>query len=543
MKVFISYKTEDVNIVRNLAERLICCGVDVWINEYSILLEQYDNFPTHLFEGIESATHALFFTNDKWAKSEHCQIEMIGLCERAELDRRNMLEIQIPKEEMPRKCFPEFKDIKAIVFNNDIDMLVGEICDQFRIEKKLLCAGDTFTKKKQSLYARSGLSIDTGGLSLKIEKSKALSRISLRFLQSVIFEGRIIGWDVQLRLEIYPFDSVLDNLSISQEEELDDRKVYKKYRQYAKKWKDEQFEQAKLQKKQLRINGPELQLEIKGLHLFFLENETTTQIRKNRSHFGLTYTSGQYGDDEVMWERRYVISLRGEDRFVKEKGEVTLLFSVKLKGGEQEQKEIFSRLCPYFEGIASTIRYHTPDFRLTSLNNIPIFANKLLSIIAAVFLTAYFLRHKLSPAAFFSTLTLLGFLFVDILVFVNSRLYQRCTWLLQPLIDDVIPLKPYERLSNNFVFWITGNPIALLGNAFFGLIGIFASKKTLLKVPTAILLVAMIFLVLLVAGNPQLLQQGNTSITIGLASLIFGGLLSALGISSFVDRHIHINQI
>ena len=41
MFVFLSYKSEDSNLVRQVAEQLIGCGIDVWFNEYRILLGEY----------------------------------------------------------------------------------------------------------------------------------------------------------------------------------------------------------------------------------------------------------------------------------------------------------------------------------------------------------------------------------------------------------------------------------------------------------------------------------------------------------------------
>lgn len=41
---FITYKSEDADLVRNVADQLIASGIRVWFAEYQVLLQNYDQF-------------------------------------------------------------------------------------------------------------------------------------------------------------------------------------------------------------------------------------------------------------------------------------------------------------------------------------------------------------------------------------------------------------------------------------------------------------------------------------------------------------------
>lgn len=77
--VFISYKNEDANLARQLADGLQAAGVRVWFAEYVALSVNYDDFDSaleqRLREGIEASTHAVMITNRQWSASDFCQKE------------------------------------------------------------------------------------------------------------------------------------------------------------------------------------------------------------------------------------------------------------------------------------------------------------------------------------------------------------------------------------------------------------------------------------------------------------------------------------
>ncbi|MGM0668314.1 MAG: toll/interleukin-1 receptor domain-containing protein, partial [Gemmatimonadota bacterium] len=82
MLVFVSYKSEDANLVRGVAERMTANGVSLWFAEYEVLPETYERFQEAIDEGIQNASHGLIFTNARWADSEYCRYEMAHLLER-----------------------------------------------------------------------------------------------------------------------------------------------------------------------------------------------------------------------------------------------------------------------------------------------------------------------------------------------------------------------------------------------------------------------------------------------------------------------------
>lgn len=64
---FISYHSEDANVVRRIAERLILGGYRVWFAEYRVLLANYEDFEDEIVQGIKHSSFALLFTTPKYA--------------------------------------------------------------------------------------------------------------------------------------------------------------------------------------------------------------------------------------------------------------------------------------------------------------------------------------------------------------------------------------------------------------------------------------------------------------------------------------------
>jgi hypothetical protein len=74
-KIFISYKTSDSHVARVVADWLIYNHIDVWFAEYSILLDgrKTQDVAQSLKIGIASCSHAILFTNERYADSEWCR--------------------------------------------------------------------------------------------------------------------------------------------------------------------------------------------------------------------------------------------------------------------------------------------------------------------------------------------------------------------------------------------------------------------------------------------------------------------------------------
>jgi hypothetical protein len=101
---FVSYKSEDVTVVRAVADGLIAAGARVWFAEYEILLSGRERFQERIDEGIRHSAYGLVFTNDRFVGSPYCRRELDELLEFAGPER--IMEITLPREEGPHREYP-----------------------------------------------------------------------------------------------------------------------------------------------------------------------------------------------------------------------------------------------------------------------------------------------------------------------------------------------------------------------------------------------------------------------------------------------------
>ena len=104
---FVSYKSEDVTVVRAVADGLIAAGARVWFAEYEILLSGRERFQERIDEGIRRSAHGLVFTNDRFVGSPYCRRELDQLLEFAGPER--IMEITLPREEGPHREYPSLE--------------------------------------------------------------------------------------------------------------------------------------------------------------------------------------------------------------------------------------------------------------------------------------------------------------------------------------------------------------------------------------------------------------------------------------------------
>jgi tetratricopeptide (TPR) repeat protein len=97
---FISYKSKNVVVARQIADRLIASGRKVWFAEYEVLLNDRDRFQEAIDRGIPDCKYGLALTNDDYAKSECCEAEIAQLLKVSGPEK--VLEIMIPKEPLLR---------------------------------------------------------------------------------------------------------------------------------------------------------------------------------------------------------------------------------------------------------------------------------------------------------------------------------------------------------------------------------------------------------------------------------------------------------
>jgi TIR domain len=74
--LFLSYKSEDANVVRAVADWLSAAGVSVWFDEYTILLRGREGFDAAIRRGATHSAGAVAFTHALYAGSEYCTLEL-----------------------------------------------------------------------------------------------------------------------------------------------------------------------------------------------------------------------------------------------------------------------------------------------------------------------------------------------------------------------------------------------------------------------------------------------------------------------------------
>lgn len=104
--VFLSYKSEDIGVVRQVADLLIASGLTVWFAEYLIGLDDREYFEEDIKHGIWSSRYGICFTNNRYAGSDYCRGELLQLIEPHGCGPERMMEVMIPSEPMPREQCP-----------------------------------------------------------------------------------------------------------------------------------------------------------------------------------------------------------------------------------------------------------------------------------------------------------------------------------------------------------------------------------------------------------------------------------------------------
>ncbi len=91
---FVSYKSGDSNVARQVAEYLIATGRSVWFAEFNVLIDNYDRFQEAIDHAATNSLCAILFTSDDWLESEYCRREAELLCSNLAPD--SIFEILLP---------------------------------------------------------------------------------------------------------------------------------------------------------------------------------------------------------------------------------------------------------------------------------------------------------------------------------------------------------------------------------------------------------------------------------------------------------------
>jgi len=120
---FISYKSQNVQIARKIADQMIADGMRVWFAEYQILLEKREDFLFAIERGLSQSEYGIAITNNNYIQSECCKYELENLLRNC--GSKKIIEVMMPKENEPHCVFPELNDSYMIESADINEILAG----------------------------------------------------------------------------------------------------------------------------------------------------------------------------------------------------------------------------------------------------------------------------------------------------------------------------------------------------------------------------------------------------------------------------------
>lgn len=511
MRVFVSYKSEDCNVVREVVEILISAGVPVWFAEYEVLPSQYDVFDRDLEANLQKAvrgcTHALVFTNNRWSESDYCRAEMRAVS--AAISARDIIEVRIPHEELPHREYQMLEHGPTLDYAQDPTATATSVLRLLGIEGAPPARAAVLSAKPSLRLWRFGLTLDPGTFESSIKESRRASHG--HGAPSVLLQTALNGQAVKMVIILEVFDSVLRSLQMSQEGAAADREVYKGYRQYAQKWE------------------VEASVEIRGLHLYFWNA---------RSQLALTYVtpSKDSAHPQGSWERRYVLSPRGTTPA--ERGEIHFIFyAPDIKGTPEEQFRKFTALCRVFDQLMRTVRYQPVTAREDITNSAPMILVRLLYLTVCGW-GAYALASRPEAADWLILLAMVvGAVCAELAVALYSSVYRQILWTIETApIEDSFE-DAYSRITTNAPSEIMGYPVVLVMPYFTDLVltlGAPRGRGTLLFPGPGLVWLVPTWLLLISYGYSNL--GLSWSVAFGFLAALIVGLVVVL---RFVCYRIH----
>ena len=101
---FFSYKSENANEVRHIAERLMAAGYRVWFAEYEVVLRNYEEFQREIRKGTQNCSFAILFTTKSYSQSKHCCDEVTWLKQRLEKEPWRIIEVSLEEPNNARQA-------------------------------------------------------------------------------------------------------------------------------------------------------------------------------------------------------------------------------------------------------------------------------------------------------------------------------------------------------------------------------------------------------------------------------------------------------
>ncbi len=127
-RIFMSYRTSDVQFVRFLSEQLIAHHIPVWFDEYEILTSTKERIATQpeafdriIAHAAQTASKAICITNSNYAESSYCQREAIALG--SHLSPGEILNVTCPEHPELGEIIPVLSETPSVHLGNSPDNL------------------------------------------------------------------------------------------------------------------------------------------------------------------------------------------------------------------------------------------------------------------------------------------------------------------------------------------------------------------------------------------------------------------------------------
>lgn len=266
--IFMSYKSCDAVLVREVSDRLIAGGASVWLSEYEIPLRNEKQFLRYIDYGLRRSRYGLAFTHGHYADSVYCREEMSGLLRNCGPAR--ILRVKLVDADPVESRFPQITSAPVLRTDGDANSILKFVAGHTGLQPAKVSETRFEPSSFEGVWAGRPYRLDTTGW----EKAK-------------VYEGltTVVGPTLYY-IEGPPH--LLFNLDIRAErapearfrQDFDDRRMYNKLKKYIPEFLGE------------------LKAQARGIHLFF--HSGLTQM-------GVTYWVGNH------WRRKYSVILPGKE--------------------------------------------------------------------------------------------------------------------------------------------------------------------------------------------------------------------------------------
>lgn len=116
---FVSYKSEDVAIARQIADLLTAAGYRVWFAEYTILLAERKRFEEMIGEGLRSSRYGIILTGNGYFQSHWCILELENLLKPGNCGNQRIFHVILQREPLLFRNYPELKTKHTIDYKGN----------------------------------------------------------------------------------------------------------------------------------------------------------------------------------------------------------------------------------------------------------------------------------------------------------------------------------------------------------------------------------------------------------------------------------------